>query len=763
MGNSHSSSSVIDGEFNSVVPSHDHIDTMMSTDESMPSSNQRNDTIDNDNNDVEMLITDDINTNTTITTSNSNITPMNIMNTSININDLKQYRDQFDFDLTEGQIRRGNMTDCEYECSEIFDYLYVGGSKVAESWDTLVKYNITRVVNCSLAVVKNHFVNNENMTYLGLNMVDGREDDISWFLCQVIDFIMESRRLNQKVLIHCEKGVSRSCSFVIAYYMWLSNLPWKQAFEYVKSKRRVCAPNTAFTCNLIEFGELLNSSPREETFYFRCASHLPHDPTTPVLKLCRDPQTRTILYNPTSSDFNPEGVYVIKPSTRSNDRTLYVWKGAEASEESMKAAITLAELIVRNFKIFNEQKLIIQGSEPEAFTLLVQNTGVFNKDNQAIAYKDLYMVAKSSEPVDTQRQLVPSIPTMNISANKRKEPCDETIPKLATPVPAFFVSGMPETDKSAEKRRAAKDNQPSLPTLSISGFKLGELKSIESMTKNANKMLSSSSIKTSSSTSGIALIASENNNESRIPSMPHSSKLRTPPPSDVIRRPNHSGVKLITPPPNGQDQSPLTKSPTLVSEISIPKTPTPPLSKLSLKSSTPPLVGLPSTRPTSATKIPDAVDLARDATPIQELTRVTTPPSSGFSSYEKVEIIKSARDKPRLYQAIPIDNDKNPGYTLKWEAMGVYDDEDLSEDSLMMLACPSLPHYLWIGSSFDDTQFGSDENDNIVKSWISSNIYKGDLDYNSAQGANVMVTGAVIIERSGEESEDFWNMFNLGF
>jgi hypothetical protein len=93
----------------------------------------------------------------------------------------------------------------------------------------------------------------------------------------------------------------------------------------------------------------------------------------------------------------------------------------------------------------------------------------------------------------------------------------------------------------------------------------------------------------------------------------------------------------------------------------------------------------------------------------------------------------------------------------------VYDDEDLSEDSLMMLTCPSLPHYLWIGRSFDSTLFGSDDNDNIVKSWISSNIYKGDLDYNSAQGANVMVAGAVVIERSGEESEDFWNMFNLGF
>jgi hypothetical protein len=330
-------------------------------------------------------------------------------------------------------------------------------------------------------------------------MVDGREDDISWFICQVINFIIESKRLNKKTLIHCEKGVSRSCSFVIAYYMWKSNLPWKQSFDYVKSKRRVCAPNTAFTCNLIEFGEILHSSIREETFYFRCASHLPHDPNTPVLKLCRDPQTRKLLNDPTTSDLNPDGVFVVKPSERSNDTTLYVWKGSKAPEQASIIALMLAEDIVRIFKNFKGVQLVTEGSEPESFLLVVQRTGIpFNQENQAIIYNDLYLINVNNVMNTITHSMNSEMSTMGDVGplplqpyNKRKEPCDKKVPRLSVP-PAFFVSGNTQetVDKSAEKRRALKDSQPTLPSLTISGIKFGDLKGtpIDSMMKNTNKI-----------------------------------------------------------------------------------------------------------------------------------------------------------------------------------------------------------------------------------------------------------------------------------
>jgi hypothetical protein len=130
----------------------------------------------------------------------------------------------FDFQLTEGQIRRGRMADCETECSQITKEVFVSGYYVAARLEILRAHGITRIVNCSSAVIENHFSNVEGMKYLALNMVDGRQDDISWFLCEVLQFIVDAKMSGERVLIHCEKGVSRSCSFAIAYRMWSTGL-----------------------------------------------------------------------------------------------------------------------------------------------------------------------------------------------------------------------------------------------------------------------------------------------------------------------------------------------------------------------------------------------------------------------------------------------------------------------------------------------------------------------------------------------------------
>ena len=96
---------------------------------------------------------------------------------------------KFDFNLTEGQSRRTLMADCEFECSEITPTLFVGGAKVAGSLEILRKVGIRRIVNCSAGVVPDHFKQSDSFEYMSLNMVDGRDDDITWFVCQVLQFI----------------------------------------------------------------------------------------------------------------------------------------------------------------------------------------------------------------------------------------------------------------------------------------------------------------------------------------------------------------------------------------------------------------------------------------------------------------------------------------------------------------------------------------------------------------------------------------------
>ena len=93
---------------------------------------------------------------------------------------------------------------------------------MAESKQVLESNGITRIINLAPSVVPNYFEHDSRFTYLSIDMLDGRQDDISWFLCEVIQFIEVGRHAKQNTLLHCERGVSRSCSMAIAYIMWAS-------------------------------------------------------------------------------------------------------------------------------------------------------------------------------------------------------------------------------------------------------------------------------------------------------------------------------------------------------------------------------------------------------------------------------------------------------------------------------------------------------------------------------------------------------------
>lgn len=132
-----------------------------------------------------------------------------------------------DFEESEGQIRRNNIADCELECSQLTKFVYVAGQKVAENESILSEKGIKRVINCAAGVIPNYFEklpSPRGLKYLSINLLDGKQEDISWFLCQVIHFIKEGAEMNEKTLIHCEKGISRSVSMAVAYRMWSAGM-----------------------------------------------------------------------------------------------------------------------------------------------------------------------------------------------------------------------------------------------------------------------------------------------------------------------------------------------------------------------------------------------------------------------------------------------------------------------------------------------------------------------------------------------------------
>uniref|UniRef100_A0A3B3QP52 protein-tyrosine-phosphatase n=1 Tax=Paramormyrops kingsleyae TaxID=1676925 RepID=A0A3B3QP52_9TELE len=61
------------------------------------------------------------------------------------------------------------------------------------------------------------------------------------------------------VLVHCQAGVSRSATIVIAYLMKHTRMTMMDAYKYVRGRRPVVSPNLNFMGQLLEFERDLNS------------------------------------------------------------------------------------------------------------------------------------------------------------------------------------------------------------------------------------------------------------------------------------------------------------------------------------------------------------------------------------------------------------------------------------------------------------------------------------------------------------------------
>lgn len=324
---------------------------------------------------------------------------------------------------TEGQFRRDNMADCEFECSQISKYLYVGGQRVAENLGLLKEKKITRIINCAASVIPNYHEKEKEFQYLTLTLVDGGVEDISWFLCEVIHFIREGKEQGQKTLLHCQKGISRSCAFAIAYRMLstgkekisfvvisfffflfyfscLVGEHWRTASEYVQKRRKICDPKPAFLTNLIEIYEIFSGSSAEATLLFRCSYHAAYDHNTPVLKLCRNLLNSRRILVPSTSLLNPKGVYILR-GVKSNTHTLYLWRGKLTRDSTVEKAIHLAKMMTQVFSKASTIIRIREGEETEDFLSFLLKDGPFAipNDNSA-SYEDFYDFPPSHEQIE---------------------------------------------------------------------------------------------------------------------------------------------------------------------------------------------------------------------------------------------------------------------------------------------------------------------------------------------------------------------------
>ena len=127
-----------------------------------------------------------------------------------------------------------------HDIDEITENIYLGNLSAAENIDKLKELGIKKVLS-----VLDQFAwpkyEESQFNHKTLAIKDFDEQNIIKHFGECLNFI----KGDDKVLVHCAAGVSRSASIVIAYIMWDKKMSFEEAFEFVKSKRKI-GPNNGF-------------------------------------------------------------------------------------------------------------------------------------------------------------------------------------------------------------------------------------------------------------------------------------------------------------------------------------------------------------------------------------------------------------------------------------------------------------------------------------------------------------------------------------
>lgn len=133
--------------------------------------------------------------------------------------------------------------------SPIVDHLWLSDWPTATNEYLLRKHNI----KCVISLNRRRKSHDEQMMYrrLGIESYEFVIDDhprapILLVLPVIYRLIEEQKKKGAQTLVHCTAGVSRSPSVVVYYLMKNKQMRYKDAYQLVRSRRRVVDINPGF-------------------------------------------------------------------------------------------------------------------------------------------------------------------------------------------------------------------------------------------------------------------------------------------------------------------------------------------------------------------------------------------------------------------------------------------------------------------------------------------------------------------------------------
>ncbi|UJR17258.1 hypothetical protein I4U23_004153 [Adineta vaga] len=140
----------------------------------------------------------------------------------------------------------------------IDDFLYHGELKHAMNKTLLTDLNIRHIINVSDCPLDQDI--HDHFNVLWINLDDDFIANISQHFETTNDFLNSCKTKGDMVLVHCQMGISRSSSIVLAYLLKSTHNSLIKAYDYLVERRRFAAPNHSFFLQLIRYERKLNES-----------------------------------------------------------------------------------------------------------------------------------------------------------------------------------------------------------------------------------------------------------------------------------------------------------------------------------------------------------------------------------------------------------------------------------------------------------------------------------------------------------------------
>lgn len=135
---------------------------------------------------------------------------------------------------------------------KVYENLYISGETEAKSLDFLTTNGISSIITIQLKELPREIVNRfDSSKYLHIKLSDTVNVNIKEHFDTAIKFI----DANERTLIHCQAGISRSATLCLAYMIKMRQKTLDQAFQDLKKCRRCIGPNFSFLGQLKSFEE----------------------------------------------------------------------------------------------------------------------------------------------------------------------------------------------------------------------------------------------------------------------------------------------------------------------------------------------------------------------------------------------------------------------------------------------------------------------------------------------------------------------------